>query len=48
MEGISTALKRAAMLALPYLELPRLGSEEICKAIFSELWISAGHALEGT
>ena len=43
-EGSSTTLKRAAVLALPYLEFAWLGSEDIRG--FSELWISAADTLE--
>jgi len=45
-EGSSTTLKRAAILALPYLELAWLDSEEMCT--FTEIWISAADDLEDT
>ena len=43
-EGRPIALKRAAILALPHLELAWLGSDEIHD--FIELWISAADALD--
>ena len=43
-EGSSTTLKRAAILALPHLELAWLDSTDICT--FIELWISAADVLE--
>ena len=45
-EGSPATFKRAAILALPYLELAWLDSDEICS--FTELWISAADALEET
>jgi len=43
-EGSSPTLKRAAILALPYLELAWLDSDEMSG--FTELWISAADALK--
>ena len=43
-KGSSTTLKRAAVVALPYLELAWLDSEDIRS--FVELWTSAADALE--
>ncbi|KAF9645648.1 hypothetical protein BDM02DRAFT_488486 [Thelephora ganbajun] len=45
-EGGSTTLKRAAILALPHLELAWLDCNDI--GTFIELWISAAEALEDT
>lgn len=45
-EGSPTALKRAAVLALPHLELSWLDSDGIRD--FIELWISAADALDDT
>jgi hypothetical protein len=45
-EGSSTTLKRAAVLALPHLELAWLDSDDI--HTFIELWISAADALDDT
>ena len=46
MEGSSILLKRAAILALPYLELAWLDSDDISG--FGELWISAADSVEDT
>ena len=45
-EGSSITLKRAAVLALPYLELTWIDSDNIRG--FSELWISSADVLEDT
>lgn len=45
-EGSSTTLKRAAILALPHLELAWLNSDDICT--FIKLWISTADTLDDT